>query len=292
MDWRDVARAQAGVIARWQLALSGLTEAQIDGLVARRDLIELLPAVYSPRPVPDSVLQRDWAAVLWSGGVLSHRSAARLWRIDVPAAVLPHVTVNDRRFRGRVAGVQVHRVFVDRADRTTFSRLPITTRARTAIDLLRTERYPAARDIRDRVLQLGWLDALAIRRSVSAQLGRTGNTQLRRLLAELEVGAQAESERKLHAILRRGGITGWKPQYRVRLGTRTVYVDVALPKQKIAIEVDGRRVHDDATDRFEDDRHRQNDLIAAGWRVLRFTWEMLTEHPDAVLTRIVQLLAA
>lgn len=292
MDWRDRARRQAGVIARWQLGCSGLSPRQIDGLVGRADLTQLLPGVYSPRPVPESVLQRDWAAVLWSGGVLSHRSSAHLWRLPVPAATIPNVTVGDRRFRGRIAGVRVHRVRLDHPDRTTLDGLPITNRARTVVDLLRAERYAAARDLRDRALQQAWLDELTIRRCISAQLGRTGNTQLRRLLAELEHGAQAESERKLHAILRRGAITGWRPQYRLRLPDRIVYIDVALPAHKIAIEVDGRRFHDDGADRFDDDRDRQNDLIAAGWRVLRFTWEMLTEHPSAVLDRIVQLLAA
>ncbi len=290
MDWQDLARQQAGVIAHRQLARSGVTRRQIDGLVGRRDLTEVLPAVYSPRPVPDSMLQRDWAAVLWSGGVLSHRSAARLWQLPVPESTIPHVTVDDRRFRGRIAGVRVHRVRLGDADTTTVGGLAVTSRARTVIDLLRTERYGAARDLRDRALQQSWVDEYALRRSVGEQLGRTGNAQLRRLLAELEAGAQAESERRLHAILRRAGISGWKPQYRVRLGARTVYIDVALPRYKIALEVDGRRHHDGATARFEDDRDRQNDLIAAGWRVLRFTWDMLTEHPTAVLARIVQLL--
>jgi len=37
---------------------------------------------------------------------------------------------------------------------------------------------------------------------------------------------------------------------------------------------------------------KADDLIAAGWRVLRFTWAMPDEHPGAVIARIVQLLAA
>jgi very-short-patch-repair endonuclease len=157
---------------------------------------------------------------------------------------------------------------------------------------MRAERYGTARDVRDRALQMRWIDEAAIQRSISAQLGRTGNTQLRRLLAELERGAQAESERLLHAILRRAGVRGWRAQYRVRIGRRIAYVDVAFPAQRLAIEVDGRRHHDGASERFEDDRDRQNDLVATGWRVLRFTWRQLAEHPDLVLARIVQLLAA
>jgi len=67
------------------------------------------------------------------------------------------------------------------------------------------------------------------------------------------------------------------------------FADVAFPEQRIAIEVDGRRHH---ADRFEEDRLRQNEIVLRGWRVLRFTWKMLTERQDLVLSRIVQLLAA
>ena len=181
------------------------------------------------------------------------------------------MTVGDRRFRRVPDQVRVHRVRLPERDVTTCNGLRITTRGRTVIDLLRTEPFGRARDLRDRALRLGWVDARDIARSVSEQLGRTGNVQLRLLLSEIVAGAQAESERLLHRILRNAGLTGWMPQYAVRVGGRTRYIDVAFPELKIAIEVDGRLAHDDWSDRFDDDRARQNDLLAAGWRVLRFT---------------------
>jgi very-short-patch-repair endonuclease len=202
------------------------------------------------------------------------------------------VTVGDRAYRWRVAAVRIHRVRLSPSDRTTLNGLAITSRPRTVVDLLRTERYGDARDLRDRALQQGWLDERVILRSISEQPGRTGNVQLRRLLGELERGAQAESERVLHAILRRAGLTGWRPQCRVRLGSRTVFVDVGFAGARLAIEVDGRKHHGDESERFEDDRDRQNLLVLAGWRVIRVTWRMLAETPDLVLARIVQGLAA
>ncbi len=59
----------------------------------------------------------------------------------------------------------------------------------------------------------------------------------------------------------------------------------------LAIEVDGKLWHDELSDRFESDRRRQNELILAGWRILRFTWAMLRDRPDDVISRIVQALA-
>jgi very-short-patch-repair endonuclease len=292
MHWHDLARQQAGVIARRDLERCGLSADEIDGLIRRRQLAALLPGVYSPRPVPRSRAQAEWAAVLWSGGVLSHGTAARWWRLPVTLPRRVHVTVADRRFRKASSEVRIHRVPLEPAEYTYASGLPLTTRGRTVIDLLRTERYEVVRDLRDRALQQGWLDLAAITGSVSRQIGRTGNAQLRRLVAELEPGAHAESERRLHTLLRKAGLSGWYPQFEVRIGNRTAYVDVAFPEYRLAIEVDGRRYHDDTTERFESDRRRQNDLIASGWRVLRFTWSMLVTEPDRVIARIVQLLAA
>jgi very-short-patch-repair endonuclease len=291
MDWRDLAHAQSGVIGRDQLARCAVSERAIDGLVARRDLVEMLPCVYRARSAPELRAQREWAAVLWSDGVLSHSSAARLWDVPAPPTPLVHVTVDDRRYRKPAAGVRLHRVLLTSTDVTTAGGRPVTTRARTVIDLLRTERYAVARDLRDRGLRLGWIDPPSIQRSISTQLGRTGNTQLRLLLQEVELGAQAESERILHRILRGAGLVGWRPQYPVRLGSRTAYLDVAFPSIKLAIEVDGRIAHDELSDRFDDDRARQNALVAAGWTVIRFTWTHL-QDPDYVLSQIMQHLAA
>jgi very-short-patch-repair endonuclease len=278
------------VIGRDQLLRAGLSEDRIRGLIARRELVEMAPAVYSPRPVPESMRQRLWAAALWSdGGVISHRSAAHLWKMPVESSRTVHVTVADRRFRKPVAGVRLHRVPLGRLHRTSYDGLPVTDRSRTVIDLLRTERFDRAGDLLDRAVQQGWIDELSLAHAISSEPGRTGNVQLRWLLAGIEPGAHAESERLLHRILRRGGLSGWVPQYPIVTPGGTVYADVAFPAQRLVIEVDGQRHH---VERFEADRTRQNGLVARGWRVLRFTWARLTQQPDAVLAEIVQLLAA
>jgi hypothetical protein len=61
-------------------------------------------------------------------------------------------------------------------------------------------------------------------------------------------------------------------------------VDLAYPALKIAIELDGA-VHLQRDVR-ERDLPRQNDLVLAGWIVLRFSWRRFAEHPDRVLAEI------
>jgi very-short-patch-repair endonuclease len=292
MDWRDVARAQSGVVTRDQLVQHGVSEDAVRGLVRRRDLTCLLPGVYAARPVAISFLQRAWAAALWSGGAISHRSAAQLCDLPVPPSSDIHVTVEHRQRRVVPQGVRVHRVPHSADEVRKVDGLPVTSPARTIIDLLRTERFARAQTLFDRSIQLGWLDVEAVSQSVRSGLGRTGNVQLRLLLAAVEPGAHAESERVLHRILNAAAVTGWIPQFPVRLSAGVAYLDVGFPEQMLAIEVDGRRAHDENSDRFESDRARQNELIARGWRVLRFTWRTLNDNPAAVVAKINELRAA
>jgi very-short-patch-repair endonuclease len=65
------------------------------------------------------------------------------------------------------------------------------------------------------------------------------------------------------------------------------FIDIAFPHIKLAIEIDGRK-HEEDHDLFESDRWRQNALVGDGWRVLRFTWEMLQKHPEVVVAAILQ----
>jgi very-short-patch-repair endonuclease len=61
-------------------------------------------------------------------------------------------------------------------------------------------------------------------------------------------------------------------------------VDFVYPDARLIVEVDGRRFHGPET--FESDRRRDNAAQLVGWRVLRFTWRMVTEQPEYVVSSI------
>ncbi len=111
--------------------------------------------------------------------------------------------------------------------------------------------------------------------------GRHGSPAARRLLRAASNGARSEAERLLVKLLREEGITGWRTNYPIG-GYK---VDVAFPKQKVAIEVDGWAFHSEQED-FQNDRERQNTIALLGWKVLRFTWLDLTEYPRRVIAEI------
>jgi very-short-patch-repair endonuclease len=78
-------------------------------------------------------------------------------------------------------------------------------------------------------------------------------------------------------------------QVRVKLAGRWRRLDFAYPERKIVIEIDGYESHT-TWDGFEDDRVRQNALVAAGWIVLRFTRAQLLRQPGVVASTLRGLL--
>lgn len=73
-----------------------------------------------------------------------------------------------------------------------------------------------------------------------------------------------------------------KLQHRIVIGNRRCRIDLAYPDLKIAVEIDGWEHHRSRT-AFDDDRARSNDLVVAGWRLLRFTSTMTNAQAVATV---------
>ncbi len=109
---------------------------------------------------------------------------------------------------------------------------------------------------------------------------------MRGLLRAAGDRAASEAERVLNGLLRGAGLTGWQRGYLAE----GYELDVAFPVERIAIEVDGWAWHSDV-ERFRRDRVRQNDLVLAGWVILRFTWYDLASRPAQVVAEVRRALA-
>jgi very-short-patch-repair endonuclease len=60
---------------------------------------------------------------------------------------------------------------------------------------------------------------------------------------------------------------------------------MAWPSVRLAVEADGREYHDEPDARYRD-RHRANDVVLEGWRILRFTWGDVLRRPEWVVAQI------
>jgi very-short-patch-repair endonuclease len=286
MSWGAIARSQCGVIARRQLRDAGLTEGVLRGLISSGALESQARGVYLARGAPLTYAAGLWVALLATGGVLGFGTAAHLWGLTEARPPRSSVIVPATRRVSTPFGTRVHRVFVPASAVQRRNGMPITTRTWTVLDHLGELPYDDACRLADRALQRSWLRPVDMERRLSELPGRTGNAQLREIVARTRDGAAAESERLLHRILRRAGLTEWVANFPLWVGGELIaVVDVALVSQRIAIEVDGWAHHSDV-DRFQRDRHRQNTLIGLGWTVLRFTWADLTQRPGYVVATI------
>src|SRR3954470_4274752 len=168
-DDREVARiaeAQHGVVAIWQLLALGIGRSAIKYQVGSGRLHQLYRGVYAVGHTALSLEGRLIAAVFSAGAnaVLSHRSAAMLWRLLRDSSPIIHVTTPDR---GRTSKkrVRVHRVrSLQPADVTVVDGIPVTSVARTLFDIARTESPRQLRYALDQAERLRLLDVRALQR--------------------------------------------------------------------------------------------------------------------------------
>ncbi|MQA34097.1 uncharacterized protein DUF559 [Modestobacter roseus] len=249
-------------------------------------LVRLHPGWVTAPGWADDWTVRAHAAVGYTGGVLSHRSALAVHgALDHRPRRLDVTVGTDRRLRS-TAGLAVHRGALPRS--LIVSGLPATTLARALVDswagahrrsagpaLIAEARAALLRSARERAISTAALGLELDRRPELP--GRSGLVQL---IALLERGCQSELEvfGVLH-VLSVPGLPGCVQQYRVRLPDgRRVYLDAAWPGVKLAIELDGAAFHGGREQR-ERDLTRDAALAARGWLVLRFSHARLTREP-------------
>jgi very-short-patch-repair endonuclease len=215
------------------------------------------------------------------GTVLSHRSAAALWELGLVWGDAVEVTASSEH---RCDGVTVHRSrTLSREHLTVRARIPVTTVARTLIDL--------ADVLDDRALTRAVNEAqVRYRVQLDAVVnvpGRRGAPRLRAIL-ERSAGAPTRSvlEDTFLALIERERL----PRPEVNQHVAGYEVDMLWRRQRLIVELDGRRFHDHPR-AFERDRERDADLAAAGFTVVRVTWQRLTRQPSREAQRLRALLA-
>jgi very-short-patch-repair endonuclease len=289
-DWSQIARHQHGTISRRQLLAGGLTTDKASSLLNRGILERRADGVYLLRGAPWTIDARMWTAVLATSGVLRSTSAAYLWgMIDQHRGPI-RVAVARRRHLAQVIGVEIYRRDLPPGSTLLHSDLPVVCRSGAVLDHVASVPVAQGLNLLDRALQRGWL----AEQDLQLRLGRPlkGNSGIRQVVAALMPGAEAESERLLHRLLRQSGIYGWTANHAVLVaGQLLARLDVAFARQRLAIEVDGFAYHS-AVGAFQHDRSRQNELALLGWTVLRFTWSNLRHRPEYVVTTIRAALPA
>ncbi|MET8040921.1 DUF559 domain-containing protein [Micromonospora sp. NPDC005215] len=115
---------------------------------------------------------------------------------------------------------------------------------------------------------------------------------LRSLLDRLAAGCRSPLEIWGHDHVFTGsGMPTFIRQARVRVGARTVYLDMFAEAERVDIELDGATSHGDPAER-EIDLRRDALLATIGILVVRFTHRRLTTEPAQVRRETLAILAA
>lgn len=96
-----------------------------------------------------------------------------------------------------------------------------------------------------------------------------GRAVVARLLREARDEPWSTLELDAHRLLREARITGWRTNAPVLIDGRTYKGDVLFHKERLIVELDGRRFHTHAE--LDDNNERRNALVGAGWRVMNFS---------------------
>lgn len=268
-----LAAAQHGVVTLAQLVELGLSGRSVQYRATIGRLHRIHRGVYAVghrKLSPDGM--RLGAVLACSPfGALSHHSAAQMHgmrqgtggRIDVTTTL---------RSRTAPKGVRIHGTRnLEAADITTIRAIPVTTVARTLVDLAAVLNADALERCVHQAEVLRVLDVGEVARALTRARGRRGTGALRRAIATPSPGTtRSPLERRFLALCRRGGLPLPRLNVHLDVGDRLAEVDALWPEQRVVVELDGAGAH--LTRRaFEEDRARDAALVARGYVVVRLT---------------------
>ena len=282
-----IAEEQHGNVTRGQALDAGVHPRAIEARLVLGSLIKVYRGVYRVGHAAPSRHADCMAAVLACGenAGLSGRAAAHL--IGIVNGGTPGLEVSAARERV-VEGVTVHRWRnFDEGDLTVFERIPVTTPARTLVDLAAASPpYELARAFHEASIRFDTKPD-DVERILDRMRTAKGARALRAVLRGDTRMTASVLERRFLRVLRKARLP--LPETNVRAGGRIV--DCRWRVQKLTVELDGYRYH--ATRHaWEQDRRREREAHARGDAFRRYTWDDVTKRPAVVLRELGPLLRA
>ncbi|MBS1679544.1 MAG: type IV toxin-antitoxin system AbiEi family antitoxin domain-containing protein [Actinobacteria bacterium] len=287
-----MATKQHGVVSIRQLeGPLGFSQRSVARAVASGRLHRVYRGVYAVGHTELSRHGECLAAVLavGPGALLSYYSAGWLWGLWSGSPAPFEVTAVVPRHHRPPRGVVRHRARnLDEVDRAVVDGIPVTSVARTLLDLAWKLRPDQLRRVLARAEDLGLFDLEAIHEVIERNRGHRGAQRLRFALAiyERPIWTRSEFERRFVEHLVAGGLprpaTGW-----TEVGHE---VDVYWPEHRFGIELDAFETHGTRA-AFEVDRERDLDFALAGIRTVRITERKFHREPEAVVALVATLLS-
>ena len=191
-----------------------------------------------------------------------------------------------RRRTRRHPGLRIHRTrSLDRDDLTRHHGIPVTSPARTLLDLAATLDDKPLRAATRRAQSLYRVNVRQLAEALARHQGRRGAARLAKIIATGPAPTKSELEDVVLDLILRGGLVHPDVNVALCLDGRRIVPDFRWPEQRLVVEADSKQWHDNPLAR-EDDAERQALLEAHGERVLRVTWAQAIARPTPTLARL------
>ena len=296
------------LLTRQQLLATGQSGDEIDRMAANGTLVRVRRGLYARATVQPSSPEEEHlrrvravVAATRSDHVVSHVSAAVVRALPVPTDALGRVHLTRERVGGgkRRGDVCIHTSPLPTNDVGTCSSLPVTTPARTFVDVARRLPTGWAVALGDQVRRQG-TSSSEVEQVLGRMSGWPGVGRARRAAVLLDPRSESVGESLSRVLLVEAGLTPMDLQLPVvgADGDLVGRVDFAWPEHRTIGEFDGRVKYgrssqDGPAERdkrgWEDvvwaEKVREDLLRDLGWFVVRWTWDDLW-RPGLVATRV------
>ena len=266
----------------------GVSRASLLGASWRR----LGRGFYAWREIAEAPKTRLIAAKLRlpDAAVFTGPTAAWLHGLDVPPCSPIEAAVPSTSSTSKLGGMVVRRCSIPAAETSIRRGLRVTSAVRTIADLACRLPLTDAVALLDMALHRHLVNSERLGDWASTHTGYRGVRRLKRALELADPAAESVMETRLRLLLVLAGLPHPTSQVSLRddFGLFLARPDFYYPGARLAIEYDG------ATHResLAADNRRQNRLIDAGYRLLRFTAGDVLDAPAVVVSMVRRALQA
>jgi very-short-patch-repair endonuclease len=178
----------------------------------------------------------------------------------------------------------VHCADLAARDRTTCEDIPVTSLARTQLDLAAMLSMPRLERIIERSEELRKFDLVALEDLLGRAGHHPGAGKLRRALAIYQddpAFERSKLERRFRRLVKAAGL----PAPAMNFNVAGYELDAYWEPERFAVELDVYETHGSRA-AFERDRLRQEDLKLKGVEMIRMTGPRLDREPEAAVRRL------
>ena len=290
-------RRLGGIKTAAELKAEGNSTAQITNLTRRGTLIRVRYGVYAKSDLAAQVLLSQAGAQALAaagqllaagpGAVASHETAAAIHGMELFTRDDKQVTLTrpPGRNRSSRAGARIHSAQLPASHVTVKYGVPVTTPARTVIDLARKLDFRAGVVAADSALHHKLVTRAELHEVIAACRRWPWITRAADVVAFADGLAESVLESLARVVFRDCSLP--PPELQVWVGGAEVAgrVDFLWRQFRTVAEVDGRMKYSDPS-RAVKQLERDRQLRDAGYEVVHFGWQHITENPGYVNSTI------